>query len=470
MARIEKTIFLSYRRTNVPWALAISQGLTHNGYDVFLDFTGIAGGDFEAVILDNIHSRAHFLVLLTPSALERCGEPGDWLRREIEAALDSKRNIVPLMLEGFDFGTPSIANQLTGKLAALKKYNAMTVSAEYFDAAMDKLRNKFLNVALDTIVHPTSSVAAQAAADEKVAVASVPAVAEQELTAQHWFERGVNAADLDEEIRFNSEAIRLKPDFSEAFYNRGLARHTKGDLAGAIQDYTEAIRLNPADDNALTNRGNARSQAGDVAGAIADYTEAIRVQPSNPAPYNNRGTARASQGDIEGALADIEHALLLKPDYVDAFINRGNQRHAEGDVEGALADYSEAARLAPTNASAFFNRGFALYGKGDLDAALTDYDEAIRLNPGHASAFLNRGVIRQAKGDMEGALADFNEAIRLRPDNAAFNSRGAARAVRGDLEGALADFNEALRLKPDFPRAINNRDLVLKALAERSKS
>jgi hypothetical protein len=35
MERIEKTVFLSYRRTNFPWALAIFQNLTHNGFDVF---------------------------------------------------------------------------------------------------------------------------------------------------------------------------------------------------------------------------------------------------------------------------------------------------------------------------------------------------------------------------------------------------------------------------------------------------
>ena len=58
-------------------------------------------------------ARAHFLVLLTPSALERCGDPADWLRREIETALGFQRNIVPLMLEGFDFGTPAIGSQLT---------------------------------------------------------------------------------------------------------------------------------------------------------------------------------------------------------------------------------------------------------------------------------------------------------------------------------------------------------------------
>src|ERR1700737_1502130 len=96
MERIEKTVFLSYRRTNIPWALAIFQNLTLHGYDVFFDYNGIASGAFERVILGNITARAHFLSLLTPSALERCGDPEDWLRREIETALENQRNIVPL--------------------------------------------------------------------------------------------------------------------------------------------------------------------------------------------------------------------------------------------------------------------------------------------------------------------------------------------------------------------------------------
>src|SRR6185369_8715269 len=121
--RIEKTVFICYRRTNIPWALAIFKELTFNGYDVFFDFTGIASGDFERVILDNIRARAHFLVLLTPSALEGCDRPDDWLRREIETALETRRNIVPLMLEGFDFGSPGIANYLTGRMEALSRYN-----------------------------------------------------------------------------------------------------------------------------------------------------------------------------------------------------------------------------------------------------------------------------------------------------------------------------------------------------------
>jgi hypothetical protein len=185
MERIEKTVFLSYRRTNFHWALAVFQDLTQHGYDVFFDYTGIA-------------ERAHFLVVLTPSALERCSEPADWLRREIEAALSCQRNIVPLMLEGFDFGSPGIARQLTGELAAIKHYNALSIRPEYFFAAMERLRGKFLNVPLEAVLHPASASARRSAAEQRTAAETAPAVPEIELTAQQWFERGFDAADPDE--------------------------------------------------------------------------------------------------------------------------------------------------------------------------------------------------------------------------------------------------------------------------------
>ncbi len=88
MERVEKTVFIRYRRTNIPWALAIFQNLTRNvalgaacnapvvegdgiarldpdglavipervqhGFDVFFDYSGIASGDFERVLLENI--------------------------------------------------------------------------------------------------------------------------------------------------------------------------------------------------------------------------------------------------------------------------------------------------------------------------------------------------------------------------------------------------------------------------------
>jgi tetratricopeptide (TPR) repeat protein len=447
MERIEKTVFISYRRTNFSWAVAIYQNLTHNGFDVFFDYTGIASGDFERVILGNVTARAHFLVLLTPSALERCGEPGDWLRREIETALEDRRNIVPLMLEEFDFGSPSVGGQLTGKLAALKSYNGLRIVPEYFFEAMDRLRKIYLNVRLTAVLHPASAIAKAAANEESIAANGAPPVPKEELIAYLWFERGFAATEPDEQIRCYNEAIRLKPDFAGGFTNRGIARYEKGDLDGAIQDSNEAIRLAPAYPTAFNNRGRTRHKRGDIEGAIADYSEAIRIDQMYAYAFNNRGMARDDTGDLDGAIQDYSEAIRLKPDFSIAFNGRGWARYNKGDLDGAMADYNEAIRFDQKNAEAFNNRGVARYARGDRDGAVADYNEAIRLSKGLSHPFVNRGKARYDAGDLLGAFRDYDEAIELGSDGPnALWYRAQAYEKASDLAAAVADLQTYLDL------------------------
>jgi tetratricopeptide (TPR) repeat protein len=413
MGRIEKTVFISYRRTNAPWALAISKDLTHSGYDVFFDYTGIKSGDFESAILGNIEARAHFIVLLTPSALKRCSEPGDWLRREIETALELKRNIVPLMLEGFSFKTKSISRQLTGPLAVLKGYQALSVPVEFFDAAMTRLREDYLAVALDAVKHPATVVAREAARVEQAAVNAAPVVTKQELTAQEWFERAFNATDLDEQVRHYSEAIQLDPGLAEAFYNRGIARDEKGDLDRAVEDYSQAIRLRPDFADAFYNRGEAREAKGDWGGALDDYSAAIRLNPSDAMACNNRGLIRYQIGEVEAAIADYSRSIDLRPDYGDAFMNRGLALYSKGDLDGAINDCAEAIRLQPNESGGFHNRGLARHAKGDLDGAINDYTKAIRLKPESAFSYYNRAEIWKTKNQPAAAIADFQQYLKV---------------------------------------------------------
>ncbi|HLO28691.1 MAG TPA: TIR domain-containing protein [Anaerolineales bacterium] len=248
MGQVEKTVFISYRRTNLPWALNIYQYLTYHNYDAFFDYESIDSGDFEQVIIGNIKARAHFLLLLTPSALERCVNPDDWLRREIETAMDEKRNIIPLFLENFNFGSPSISKSLTGKLAQLKSYNGLNVHTDYFQEAMQRLCTRFLDVPLEAVLHPVPSAVQEIVAEQKIAANKAAQVKHEELSAQEWFEKGYvfqEANSLEEAIRCYTEAIRLRADFAEAYYNRGVARRAKGDSTGATQDYNEAVQYNP---------------------------------------------------------------------------------------------------------------------------------------------------------------------------------------------------------------------------------
>ncbi|MEZ5963197.1 MAG: SUMF1/EgtB/PvdO family nonheme iron enzyme [Planctomycetota bacterium] len=100
----EKTVFISYRRDDVAkgHAQAISMALKHRGYDVFLDVNSPAPGEFDERIVREVARRAHFLLLLTPGALDRCADLHDWVRREYEEARQRRRNIVPVLVEPAD--------------------------------------------------------------------------------------------------------------------------------------------------------------------------------------------------------------------------------------------------------------------------------------------------------------------------------------------------------------------------------
>lgn len=198
MAYIEKTVFISYRRKDVSWALNVYQDLTHKGYDVFFDYKSIASGDFEQIIIGNIKARAHFVMILTPTAFDRCNEPGDWLRREIETAMDEKRNIIPLFFDGFNYGASNVSEKLTGKLKDISRYNGFNVYHDYFQEAMEKLSNQFLNIPLDAILHPLSDEVQEIVRENQVAANKAKTLWQSAVE-----EKGVSqkAENKDESIR-----------------------------------------------------------------------------------------------------------------------------------------------------------------------------------------------------------------------------------------------------------------------------
>ncbi|MBN2116161.1 MAG: tetratricopeptide repeat protein [Anaerolineales bacterium] len=355
MGRIEKTVFISYRRTNVPWALAIYQDLTMHGYDVFFDYQSIDSGNFEKVILENIKARAHFIVILTPSALERCKEPGDWLRREIETAMDEKRNIVPLMLESFDFGSPLVKEALTGKLAALSTYNGLRVYSEYFFEAMDKLRERYMNVETrETAALFLNAEATKITKTQKTAAREAPQVEKEQLTAQEWFERGYvfqGAKNLDEAFRCYSEAIRLDPNLDVAYNNLGntligLKRYAEAEAA-----YRKAIELseaspsgnNPSYATAYYNLGLLlHEHLKRYEEAEAAYRKAIELDPLYATAYSNLTMLLRLTNRVEEAMPLLEKLIEINPDDFNPYLALASINKQLG--KGASPEYLAKAR------------------------------------------------------------------------------------------------------------------------------
>jgi tetratricopeptide (TPR) repeat protein len=358
-ALIEKTVFISYRRTNASWALAISQYLENKKYDVFIDFESIGPGSFARVITENIKARAHFLVLLAPSALERCDDPKDWLRREIEMAMEYERNIIPILLEGFDFGAPDTTKYLIGKLESLKEYNGLDLPAAYFKEGMQRLCKCYLNIPLSAVLHPVSETVQKVNEEQKLAVAAAEPVTEHTLTAQEWFERAFQAKEPEEQIRLYSKGIALDEKYAYAYNNRGYCYNNLGQYNRAIEDYDQAIRLNPEFAGAYNNRGNSYAQLKQYERAIEDYDQAIKFNPEYVKVYNNRGVSYRNLKKYEQAIENYDQAINLNPEFGKAYSNRGVSYAELKQFEQAIEDYDQAIKLNSEFVEAYYNKACA---------------------------------------------------------------------------------------------------------------
>jgi tetratricopeptide (TPR) repeat protein len=349
MSELDKSVFISYRRDVSSFiARAIFMDLRQHGYDIFMDVENIDSGEFDTILLNQIEARAHFLIILTPGTVERFTEPNDWMRREIEHALTLRRNIVPLLVNGFNF--KSVEPYLSGNLLRLTRLNALEVPHSYFDAAMERLRLRFLKQPVYGKVASISSAEATLIERKIAVVANTPRPTDQQLSAEQYFTNALslqNTGNNEQAIAQYTEALRLNPSFAAAYYNRAIIFHDTGEFNAAIEDYSAVIRLKPKA-VAYYNRGISYYDKGDYENAIADFDEAIRLTPNYEAAYYNRGNALLSLGKFDEAIRNYTETLKLNSQSLNGWFNRSIARKANGDVDGAAADYQEYIRLGGT--------------------------------------------------------------------------------------------------------------------------
>ncbi|MCP4143562.1 MAG: tetratricopeptide repeat protein [Chloroflexi bacterium] len=306
----QKTVFISYRRTNFCTALAVYQDLTKHGYDCFFDYESIDSGDFEKVIFENIQHRAHFVLILSPSALERLKEPKSVMRREVELAIDEQRNIVPVMMESFDFGSPSAKAALRGKLEALSSYNGLKFVPEYIFAGMEKLR-RFLDVELEDVRQsPLSETTEEKTEKRQVKASAEPKVEEKSLTAEEWFERGyafIETNNYQEAIRCYSKAIELNPKDFMSYNNLGILFEETKHYRKAKKAYKKSIEINPEDGVAHTALFGILQRLGKAEEA-KEQQKIARELIEKESEYN-RACFESLCGNVDEALALLKIAM-----------------------------------------------------------------------------------------------------------------------------------------------------------------
>ena len=83
------------------------------------------------------------------------------------------------------------------------------------------------------------------------------------LTAEDYFDKAYNnESDWQYKIDNYTKCLRIDPDYTAAYINRGNAYYNLKNNEDAIADYTRAIRIDPDEGLAYKNRGIAKEAAG----------------------------------------------------------------------------------------------------------------------------------------------------------------------------------------------------------------
>lgn len=231
------------------------------------------------------------------------------------------------------------------------------------------------------------------------------------------FHRGQNAhakKDYEQALEFYEEAIKLKPDFPEAEYQRG----------GALL----ALRRLPEAERALRR--------------------AMELRPQWALPVAALGLALAREANrTDESVALLQRALTLDAKNQTALIALAELRTRAGDAREAAALWRRATEVNEQDAALWVARGSAEHAAGDSASALKSFERALTLEPANMEARLRRAEIYTEAGDTAHALED------LRPLETAAARDAQLALSAASLYGRMNRRDDALRLLDALPEA-----------------
>lgn len=217
------------------------------------------------------------------------------------------------------------------------------------------------------------------------------------------------------------------PDESRAReeYLKGLNLARNKNTEQAIIAFSAAIRLSPNYANAYVNRGFQYDELDRPEKAVADFSAAIRLNPQYAKAYYNRGTVYLKRKQYDRSISDFTQTIRLTPKDGDAYHNRGNAYRKKEEYALAFRDYTKALEINRNDGLAYYNRALTCLqaaGSGtevqadshkqrnNYTHAIADLSRFLKLHPRVASAYQLRGIAYRENGDTEKAAADFKQA------------------------------------------------------------
>jgi tetratricopeptide (TPR) repeat protein len=117
-------------------------------------------------------------------------------------------------------------------------------------------------------------------------------------------------------LQYYDNAIKLKPQSTEAYYNRGLFLQETGEYNKSVEDYYTILKIDPNYKDAHFNLGYIHLAYLKVyRQAIKHFSDAIACDKDYIEAYYNRAISYENLGDVSSAAKDYRQALSIYPQY-----------------------------------------------------------------------------------------------------------------------------------------------------------
>jgi tetratricopeptide (TPR) repeat protein len=272
------------------------------------------------------------------------------------------------------------------------------------------------------------------------------------------------SAKLRRSHAVSSEALR-------AHLLQVIARHQRGDLAGAIAGYREVLAVDPRQFDALRLLGAALNARREPQAALEALERALAVRGDMAEVWVLRGEALARLGRNDESVASFERALQLRPQSLETWHALGLRQYALGRHEEALRCFDRTLALDERLALAWCNRGVMLDALQRPAEAVQSYDRALQCDPALASAWSNRAESLKKLGLRSEALASLDRCIALAPQAVAPRCARATLLREMDrVPEALEECERAVLADPQHGQAWGLRGLMLFLLMRHGES
>ncbi len=244
-------------------------------------------------------------------------------------------------------------------------------------------------------------------------------------------------------------ALKIRPDFLDAWNNLGICRQRRGQFPQAVAAYRQVLALESQNAGVMANLGTVLREMGELTEAIELLRAAADLEPAIASHRINLGIAYWNQGNFSEAERTLNEALARAPNDADAAFNLGNALHGLGRQREAIERYRQAIGIRPAYTDALINLGNVHTELGEFASGIEAYDAALRLQPDSVVALNNAACLMRLLGHIDAAETALRRALQLDPGNAALHDTlGNVCKDAGELDEAIASFRRSLELDP----------------------